>query len=129
MAKLIECASCGGLKRIDSRRCPHCHSATSSVLKSSLAAAGLGAMAACGASQPPCTPEPLGFCAPIVNNADSGPPMGPPMDAYGIVALPDSGFTGVDAYGIAPIHDAGTPDAGQGDGGPQDAGDDSGADD
>ncbi len=97
MAKLIECTSCGGLKRAESERCPHCRSAGSSLLKGSLAAVGFGALAACGSGQP-CTPEPLGVCAPIVDSGNGFTAV----DAYGVVPIIDGGFTGADAYGIAP---------------------------
>ncbi len=106
MRKLIECTGCGGLKRAESVRCPHCRSAGSSLLRGSLAAAGLGAMAACGGG-PPCTPEPLGFCAPIV---DAGQP--PATVLYGAPPMVDGGFVGTEAYGIAAFPDAGPRDAG-----------------
>ncbi len=125
MRKLIECASCGGLKRVDSLRCPHCRAQGTNLLKRSLAAAGFGAIAACCPSPAPCTPEPLGACLPIEDSGptDSGTPTdggsdGPPSfvgaDAYGIAPLRDSGtdgpdlFMGLDAYGA----DAGLVDAG-----------------
>jgi hypothetical protein len=110
MAKLIECASCGGLKRADSLCCPHCRTQVSSLLKSSLAAAGFGALAACGSGTPPtaCIPEPLGGCEAV--EAPDGSHV--PIDAYGVIAFPQDGgsdgnFTGVDAYGIAPFRDGG----------------------
>jgi hypothetical protein len=123
MAKLVECASCGGLKRSDSARCPHCEAPfapASSLLVKSLAAAGLGAIVTCGPIQTPCSdPAPLGACGSIESQIDSG---FVPADAYGIGPLIDSGFmVGVDAYGVAPIVDAGPPDGGD-DGGPKDAG-------
>jgi hypothetical protein len=110
MRKLIECASCGGLKRVDSARCPHCRAQGSSLLKSSLAAAGFGAMVACCPNPTPCTPAPLGACLPV----DSGP-----SDSG---TLTDSGsdgsqsFIGLDAYGTIPFRDAGPGDSGGGSG-------------
>ena len=88
MPTLIECTGCGGLKRLDSWRCPHCQrrSGRSRWLRAALAVFGLGATGACGGS---------------VYSPDAG----------------DSGSVySPDAYGAPPFRDAGT-DAGITDGG------------
>jgi hypothetical protein len=97
MRQLVTCNGCGGLKRLDSARCPHCERpAPKRWLWSGLAVLGLGALAACGSSM---------------------------MSAvlYGPVGLPDSGdsgnYTPADAYGVVPLMDAGVDggaDAGDG---------------
>ncbi len=122
MAKLIECASCGGLKQVDSVRCPHCQvasSGASSLLKRTLTAAGL--VAACGPGQnqyptdaygAPCfADQDSGICVPYSNGQDSGPGDGG--------KLTDSGVP-MDAYGVPPFRDAGPQDGGNGSGGGDD---------
>jgi hypothetical protein len=113
MTRLVECESCGGLKRAESARCPHCQievTQTSSFLKRTLAAASLGAIAACGPNQTPAD----AYGAVCFADQDSGT-----CEPYCVECVPagrDSGPTdsgiGVDAYGIAPLRDAGPLDAG-----------------
>jgi hypothetical protein len=99
MANLMACRRCGGLKRAESVRCPHCQVETSRGtrwLRRGLALMGLGALAACSSS-----------------------PYTTLADAYG---LPDTGpdgsqyFTPADAYGVVPF-DAGSSDTDDGDAG------------
>jgi len=99
MNQLVACSGCGGLKRVDSARCPHCQRpASSRWLWSGLAVLGLGALAACSSTIA--------------------------VALYGIAPLPDSGdsgdyYTPTDAYGVVPLMDAGVDDGGAdaGDGG------------
>ncbi len=108
MAPLIECASCGGLKRASTSRCPHCLAEPtqgSSYLKRTLTAVGLGAIAACGSNQTPADAYGAVCFADVDSGAcpaycaacfetnpagqDSGPQYVTPTDAYGI----DAGIT------------------------------------
>jgi hypothetical protein len=117
MTQLVACTGCGGLKRTDSERCPHCERLVprSEGRKGRVWALGLGALAACSSSS-----YTFGDAYGIVSLPDAGDSgYYTPADAYGFVALPDagdSGFTPTDAYGVVPLLDAG-PDDGGGDAG------------
>jgi hypothetical protein len=112
MSELLECARCGGLKREDTRCCPHCgcHAPpwrrwTARILT----AVGLS-VTQCSA--PIAVPyglvlTPTGGRAP--GTSSSGGSTGGSSTGGGS----SGGFTAADAYGIAPLRDAG-PDAGDG---------------
>jgi hypothetical protein len=91
VSPFIECAGCGGLKRPETARCPHCRRwlPGSRPLKRALALLGFGTLAACG-----------------------GAPGYHAMDAYGLPPFEDSGpgTYGTDAYGAPPFRDAGPDD-------------------
>jgi hypothetical protein len=96
MARLVECTGCGGLKRAQSERCPHCRLpavSKTSVPKKALTLLGLGALAACTSST---NLMPLDGSMPDAS-----------MDGSQM-------YTPTDAYGIGPLFDAGSNDGGDG---------------
>jgi hypothetical protein len=121
MARLVECAGCGGLKRAQSERCPHCRLpavSKTSAPKKALTLLGLGALAACTSST---NLMPIDGSMPDASMDGSG--MYTQTDAYGVVPFQDAGdagdagkmYTQTDAYGLPPfLEDAGVNDAGDG---------------
>ncbi len=144
MTALVECMSCGGLKRADTEVCPHCKEAAprgDQLLKRALTAAGLGAIAACGPAPNQylmadygiaCLPEAdSGYCGVVLPTPDAGPRDAGADGGRITDAGSDGNYTGADAYGIVCSYD---PDSGtcvppMQDAGPRDAGNDSGDDD
>jgi hypothetical protein len=121
MTQLVACTGCGGLKRADSPRCPHCQLPVprSERRTGRLWALGFGALAACNSSYTP------GDAYGLVSLSDAGDSgYYTAADAYGFVSLPDDAgdsgsYTPADAYGVASLIDAGVDDGGAdaGDGG------------
>jgi hypothetical protein len=104
MSPFVECVGCGGLKRPDSVRCPHCRRwfPRNATLRRVLALMGLGTLAACL----PVSPQGEGTTTGGYYSTD----------AYGAPPLRDGGpgdsgpvTYGADAYGIPPfLEDAGS---------------------
>ena len=112
MRPFVECVGCGGLKRPESSRCPHCRRwfPSNNPVRRVLALLGFGTLAACCLQ---------------VSSDEEGSTTGSSFyspDAYGVPPFLDSGpFNfGTDAYGAPPfLEDAGPgrgpldiPDAG-----------------
>ncbi len=114
-SRLVECSSCGGLRRSGGDSCPHCDLRFRTVrrtVSSIAAAAGLGiAATACGTLPPGSGASDSGIEAmDAEGGVDAGQDGGLEVaDAYGIVdAGRDGGLELADAYGIADAgHDGG----------------------
>ena len=117
MARLVECAGCGGLKRAQSERCPHCQLPAAS--KTSVPKKALTLLESRGARG-------LHFidkskCRSTAQCPDASPWMGQgciprpmPMGSFPFKtrAMLEKMYTQTDAaYGLPPLEDAGVNDA------------------
>ena len=93
MRPFVECIGCGGLKRPESARCPHCRRwfPSNNPLRRGLALLGFGTLAACclqvsgdetGETTGSAFYSPDAYGAPPFFHSDSGP-VNFGMDAYG----------------------------------------------